>query len=112
MDEKQEGTQSCILNVVFLLVMAGPIISQFYFTPEREAWKEAQEYVRAELVSPSTAVFGGKQVEKTSVDQYRVSGWVDAQNRFGATVRSDFVCELKHEYKGKWSSNGVVVRGR
>lgn len=50
----------------------------------------AQELVKDELKSPSTAKFSYDDSDYTvqrSGDQWKISGYVDAQNGFGATVR-------------------------
>jgi hypothetical protein len=68
------------------------------------AWVFAQEFVKRSLKSPSTADFGGVLHEPQSAeecckkhgsDAWLCVGWVDAQNAFGATVRSDFKVTLK-----------------
>lgn len=83
-------------------------------TPDRriEAWVMAQFYVKACLKSPSTADFGGLwggdyQNPKTQVrylgnNEYLVIGWVDSQNSFGATVRTNFSLKLKHKWGDRW----------
>lgn len=78
-----------------------------------EAWVMAQFYVKACLKSPGTADFGGLwggdyQNPKTHVsylgnNEYLVRGWVDSQNAFGATVRTDFSLKLRDEGGYSWS---------
>ena len=75
-------------------------------TDERgEAWVAAKTFVTGSLKSPSTADFGSVwkgtvQNPETCVtnmgeNRYRVRGWVDSQNSFGATVRTDFEVEVE-----------------
>lgn len=88
-------------------------------TPPRErepgtidAWVMAEKFVTAELRSPSTASFGGllsgnrqdpdEHVARLGNGQYRVSGWVDSQNAFGATVRTNFTLTLQHLGGQQW----------
>lgn len=64
----------------------------------------AQVFAKKGLRSPGTAdfgsVFGGtyqgiETVERLGPDKYRVRGWVDSQNTFGATVRATFDVTLR-----------------
>lgn len=75
------------------------------------AWIAAREAVTRSLKSPSTADFGGLLFGEQSSDQcgakpwgvdyrpetsiWRCTGWVDAQNSFGATVRNDWVVSMR-----------------
>lgn len=54
----------------------------------------------AKLKSPGSAQFGPVKVEMTGNGTKLVTGWVDAENGFGALIRSDFYCE---------ASNGEVT---
>lgn len=72
----------------------------------------AEEFLKEHLKSPGTADFGGVLggdyqrpetcVAKIGDDTYRVKGWVDSQNSFGATVRTDFSLMVKHNGDGNW----------
>jgi len=46
--------------------------------------------VKDRLKSPGTAQFGGEFLREATTPE--LVGWVDAQNGFGALVRSDWVC--------------------
>ena len=48
--------------------------------------------VEDQLRAPATADFGGETVTHTG-NRYTVVGHVDAQNGFGAQIRTDWVCE-------------------
>ena len=64
---------------------------------KRDAWVCAIDVVENRLKSPSTADFCSYP-EATITDlgnnRYRIKGYVDAQNSFGATVRSQFTVTL------------------
>lgn len=69
-----------------------------------EAWVMAKEFVKRELISPGTADFGSlfkdyqnpnDHVVELGPDTFRVQGWVDAQNQFGALIRQHFVVVIK-----------------
>lgn len=64
---------------------------------ERDAWICAQDVVSNQLKSPSTADFC-RYSEATIIDlgnnRYKIEGYVDAQNGFGAIIRSYFTVTL------------------
>jgi hypothetical protein len=83
-----------------------------------EAWVMAQQFVKDYLKSPRTADFGGfsdfqspdRCVTELANGEYVVSGWVDAQNGFGAVVRSNFVVKLRKSSDAKtWTLVGTPV---
>ncbi len=68
-----------------------------------EAIAMAQEMVKAELKAPSTASFPWDASAYTitkSGNQYTVKGYVDAQNSFGAKIRSTFEACFTYEMVG------------
>lgn len=75
----------------------------------------AQDFVKDSLVSPSTADFpssnaSGVRTEYMGDCVYRVWGYVDSQNRFGATIRGRYYVELrKEEEKNKWSLLDIKI---
>jgi hypothetical protein len=73
-----------------------------------EIWVLAHDIVKDNLKSPSTATFGGfgEQTFQSNViflgdNTYRAFGFVDAQNGFGAKVRTNWVVDMKYENE-KW----------
>jgi hypothetical protein len=77
-----------------------------------EAWVMATNFVKDSLKSPSTAKWGwqtgrgneGERVAYHGNGTYTVSGWVDSQNAFGATVRTNWTVGLKDHGSGKWTA--------
>jgi hypothetical protein len=75
-----------------------------------EAWTAAQQFVTDSLKAPSTADFGGLSEyqyprEKVTVREdgvYVVRIWVDAENSFGAKVRTHFVVKMRHGGGSRW----------
>lgn len=65
-----------------------------------EAWTCAQLEMKDKLKSPSTASFefGGAyySTEKLYGNTYEVDSYVDAQNSFGATIRTYFTCKVTY----------------
>lgn len=80
---------------------------------EQLAYREALDLVRSELRSPSTAVFPGLRDPGTSSIpvvsgsrvppcEFLVSGYVDAQNGFGAMIRQNFHATVVYTGDGQW----------
>lgn len=59
----------------------------------------AETIVKKNLKSPSTADFCSSRECKVSKsgDVWTVTGWVDAQNGFGATIRSDYTVSFEYD---------------
>ncbi len=74
-----------------------------------------EEYVRAELLAPSTAKFSphaDTAVGRTSDpgQMWIVAGHVDSQNRFGAMLRMRYVCKVRYHGEGEWELVELYVR--
>ncbi len=57
--------------------------------------------VSDQLRAPATADFGGETVTHTG-DRYTVVGHVDAQNGFGAQIRTNWVCNATYVSGTTW----------
>jgi hypothetical protein len=106
-----------IAVVLGLFVMCSSVMRTKPLTPAEQAkkhadaqinesWRWAKWAVKQRLRSPSTADFGEsvfsdtyqnpfRCVSRLKNNKYEVNGWVDAQNGFGATVRTRFTVVLK-----------------
>lgn len=60
-------------------------------------------FVEDRLKSPGSADFQRPITTEVGVDMWRVSGSVDAQNSFGATVRIDYDCTVRGDGDGEWT---------
>jgi hypothetical protein len=62
-----------------------------------EAITFCEYFVKAKLRNPSTADFPwlDVEVERQADGTYVVSSYVDAKNDFGATIRNNYVCEIR-----------------
>ncbi len=68
-----------------------------------------KELVENSLKSPSTADFPWTIQARVGAGQtYTVNSYVDAQNGFGATIRTNFFCQLK--YTGDGNDDSWVVK--
>lgn len=102
---------SCILAVVLIVLM--PLLVAFCTdTPEVKAQKMCEnetqaflvskEFVKKRLRSPSTAEFPflpiseGVSVHYLGDCKHAVWGYVDAQNAFGATIRSRYYAQVQN----------------
>jgi hypothetical protein len=81
-------------------------------------WLAAEAAVRQQLKSPSTADFGSvlgeyqdpdRQVVALDNGSYAVHGWVDAENSFGAKLRSTWVCNIKLVGDEGWSCSSIQI---
>lgn len=61
-----------------------------------------KDYVRATLKAPSTADFPLLDFSATrhAAGRWTVSSYVDAENSFGATIRSRYLCDIQYAGKG------------
>lgn len=76
---------------------------------ETEAYVHAREFVTASLRAPATAQFPW-QPDSASFDgtAWRIAGYVDSQNGFGALIRSHWSCELEKS-GGQWRCHALVI---
>jgi len=66
----------------------------------------AHVYVKENLKSPSTAEFPScneKAIQRLGNNKFRYSGYVDAQNGFGAMIRNKFMVEMQYKGDDNWS---------
>lgn len=71
-----------------------------------EVYEAGVELVTRQLKAPSTASFGprGPRSVRQGASGYIAEGWVDAQNSFGAMIRTEWVCDIRRageQYRGK-----------
>lgn len=70
-----------------------------------DAERMCREDVLGKLKAPSTATFGDVRStisDDFDPDRWTVTGWVDAENSFGATLRSEWTCDATHRGGGRW----------
>ncbi|ERS60820.1 hypothetical protein HMPREF1261_00484 [Corynebacterium sp. KPL1818] len=64
-----------------------------------EAIEKCQTRITDKLTSPSSAVFPDKtelEIQKTGSNEeyWQIRGYVDSDNKFGASLRSDWYCQV------------------
>lgn len=76
-----------------------------------DAWRMMEKFVAKQLKAPGSATFPEvsyatryrDHVTREGASQrYRVKGWVDAQNSFGAMMRTTFSGEVEQVADGQW----------
>ena len=76
-----------------------------------DAWVAALSAVKRDLKAPRSADFPAysrKFVTDLGNGQYRVRAYVDADNSFGATKRTEFACTVRSE-SGDWTIESLVL---
>lgn len=76
------------------------------------AFVMSQKFVLRELKAPSSAKFPSSAVvTPISNCSYSVAAWVDSQNGFGATVRSDYHVIMESSADGRnWSARSLAIQ--
>ena len=127
--KRQSSTGSGCLLLIILFVGIGTYLSEqggggsrststSSPTPTPVSWKAEdnsimayimmEDFVKRRLKSPSTAefpgVFDGRQdhVSRLSNQTYRIVSYVDAQNSFGAMLRTNFIGEIQQTGPDIW----------
>lgn len=86
-----------------------------------QAWAEknraaarvmCQNFVEERLRSPSTASYPWERVPTQYLGEgrFRIDSHVDAQNSFGAEVRTEYTCTVEHAGSEKWSLVSLDMR--
>ncbi|NFG98404.1 hypothetical protein FDC49_01770 [Clostridium sporogenes] len=107
-------------SLVFCLGIFTGCSSKIEETPEQkerkkkiEVYKASQEFVKEQLKAPATAEFpnfeDGKVVVAGDEKRYTVIAHVDAENSFGAKIRSKFLCNLKDDGNGGYEVEFVDI---
>lgn len=65
--------------------------------------------VEAKLKAPATAEFGGETASTGTGEDWAVTGWVDAENGFGALIRTDWKCFTTWLEGTKWETSVDVL---
>lgn len=72
---------------------------------KREAYVMSQEFIQKQLKAPSTAKFPSYyEIEVTQTDnRYKVEAYVDSENIFGATLRTNYCMILERKDNESWT---------
>jgi len=109
-----------ILGVFFIMALAGigtgtgdgTAKSANEASPS-EAAVMAEEFVKGKLKAPGTAEFNSYDPDKvTEIEEnkFKVTGWVDAENSFGAKIRSNYLAVVRYEpEQEKWYLEEISI---
>ena len=98
-----------ILIIIGVLYILGSIFkdssnvkTDYCYGQEMLAYRYAEGFVKQDLKAPLTAKFPSlterSQHVRNSYDcSYKINSWVDSQNSFGATIRTNFSCTIVFE---------------
>jgi hypothetical protein len=99
-----------VAAIAALAIAAGGITWALWPSLADRAAERCHDLVTDRLRAPSTAVWASTQIEDRGNGRFFVWGEIDAQNGFGAQVRSRYSCELyTPDGGGRWSTNAVKV---
>jgi hypothetical protein len=106
---------TCFLAVIALIWFIGATLP--HSSSDSEAWGMAKEFVSRNLKAPATAEFpnitdNAVKIVKMDESRYTVSAYVDSENGYGAKLRGDWVCILRHEGNGQWIVEDVQIQNR
>jgi hypothetical protein len=112
---KVPGCGTGCLILIGVIVLIGIVVAVVSSTAPHQpdnssgqATVECQDRVRAALKSPSTASFQVPTVTGSSPN-WTISGTVDSQNSFGATLRTSYSCDV--HFKGDLVSVDITSLG-
>ena len=74
------------------------------------AYFASEDFVKKNLKAPSTAKFPWFRevvVDDLGAERYRVTAYVDAQNSFGAQIRTNYTCVVKGEDSLHWTLESI-----
>ncbi|MDC0358152.1 hypothetical protein OAO01_04990 [Oligoflexia bacterium] len=78
------------------------------------AYVMAQDFVKENLKSPSTAKFPWGTSDSTIVNlgdcKYRVKSYVDAQNSFGGMIRNNYDVVVRYNGNNRWGLVEVDIK--
>ena len=92
-----------VLLIIFYIIGSnGDNSSPSSSTNKFLAYNYAENFIEKKLKSPSTADFPGvsekdKHITDLGGGKYKINSWVDSQNGFGATIRTNFSCTIIFE---------------
>jgi hypothetical protein len=102
----------CSVIVVSINPKPKPLTAKDIMATQRiqepiDSWYACQQFIEDNLKAPSTAdfqSFKSNQISKISDFEYEIEMDVDAENSFGAKIRSTFICKVQHK-----GSNWVLL---
>lgn len=107
------GAQGCLYAVVGVVALG--IILAILGVGSGDAGPDewgardvCEQSVREQLRSPSSASFGGHETTQDG-SEFEVTGHVDAENAFGASIRTRWICTATHVEGDRWSVSATLL---
>jgi hypothetical protein len=73
----------------------------------------SRAFIRELLKSPSSAKFAScdtATIQEVGTDVWKVDSYVESQNSFGAMIRTDFTCTIRHDPSAKmWYKENAAL---
>jgi len=119
-EQQQKKKYAVLLTVLLFVIIASVSViivvmsttNKPELTMEQQAYYAAREVVLGYLKAPSTAEFQPYAegiVAQRGANQYTVNLWVDAQNSFGAMIRTYFMVDVELQ-DGAWYYTNIQER--
>lgn len=114
MDKKlRHAVSALVLIILGILAVGSSDDGEKKGPDEIGAFVMSQEFVKGQLKAPSTAEFPWYEesfVEDLGEGRFRVTAYVDAQNTFGAMIRSQYTCVLTSADGEKWILESIDIQ--
>lgn len=105
-----------LASVAVVAIVVALVIRADLFTPEPvRVYRAAQRFITEALSSPASAQWAASSDAETHVsfsealDEYRVRSYVDAQNAYGARIRTPYVVLMRRADAGGWKLVDRIV---
>ena len=114
MQDKKNFRVGCLaVLLIFVAVVAWVALGDHSSEPSGlEAYVASQNFVKQKLKAPATAkfpVYDKSMVVTNDNKRFKVESYVDAQNSFGASVRTKYVCIVTHIEGNEWQLESVQL---
>lgn len=94
------------LLAIAIATSSSNVAVAYKYTKRHAAWDMCSEFVRDRLKAPKTADFAEYRDVGTSVirsgRRFVVDGYVDAENSFGANLRTQYICTVQPVGGDRW----------
>lgn len=116
--ENKKNTRTGCLALVVIIIAIGLWIgfsiggTEIKGPSSIDAYVMSQKFVEDRLKTPSTAKFPTykeEMVVQLNDNRFKVSAYVDAQNTFGATIRTHYTCWVKNTSGDRWSLENIEL---
>lgn len=76
------------------------------------AYQMCKEFVSDRLKAPRTADYPAyldAQIAEYQPGYFAIDAYVDAENSFGAMIRTNFICKVKYAGEGRWKLEELLM---